>query len=86
MIYLVYIRRWTPLAFPQGRYGRGLCRGLRSWTSQRGIGKMIEKKANSFMCITGLFSGTLVSTGKRVTSIGTVPAPIDFAFIHVNFK
>lgn len=86
MIYLVYVPRWKPLAFPQGRCRRGLCRGLRSWTSQRCIGKMIEKKTNFFMCITGLFSDTLVSTGKRVTSIGTVPALIDFAFIHANFK
>lgn len=86
MIYLVYVPRWKPLAFPQGRCGRGLCRGLRSWTGQRGIGKMIGKKTNSFICITGLFSDTLASTGKRVTSIGTVPALTDFAFIHVNFK
>lgn len=86
MLYLVYMPRWKPLPFPQGRCGRGLCRGLSSWTRQRSIGKTIEKKTSSFMHITGLLSGTLVSTGKRGTSIGRVPALVDFAFIHINFK
>ena len=65
MIYLVYVPRWKPLAFPQGKCGRGLCRGLRSWTDQRGIGKMIEKKTNSFMCIIGLFQTLWQAQGKE---------------------